>query len=413
MADFSYKAANASGRVVQGQIEAKSREDALRRLVYQGLTPVAIFDSAVGEAPAKANGKPAGGLHFRLGPDSVKRADVMAFTSELAVMMRAGLPLDNALRILLGMEQRPSVEKLLSEILAAVKGGVPLSRALAGYPGLFGSFYVNMVRSGEASGKLGAVLTRLVEHLERMRELRDSVTSALIYPAILMVIAVFSVVGILVFVVPQFESLFHDAKQALPIATSVMLAASRFTISNGLYLLAGLVLTGALAWRWMRTSSGQRWRQSLLSRMPLLGAIRHEYNIARFARTFGTLLSNGVPILTALEIAAETVDDELMRESIKTAAPKVKSGSRLADALQATGRFKPLGINLVRVGEETGSLDKMVLEMASILDRKIEIAIKRGLTLLEPVLILILGVFVAGMIVSLLLGILAMNDLAV
>ena len=412
MPDFGYKAANAGGRVVEGQIEAKSRDDALRRLAYQGLTPVAVFDRAAGAVALKDTGKPKAAMHLSFGRDRVKRTDVMALTSELAVMLRAGLPLDNALRIMLSMDQRPPIANLLSDILAAVKGGMPLSRALSAHPQLFGSFYVNMVRSGEASGKLGAVLTRLVEHQERMRELRDSVGSALIYPAILMVIAVLSVVGILVFVVPQFESLFRDAKQALPLSTSVMLAASRFTIANGLYLLAGLGLVVILVWRWLRTSSGQRSWHGVLARLPILGRIRNEYNLGRFARTFGTLLNNGVPILTALGIAVETVEDDPLREAIKTAAPKVKSGGRLADALNATHRFEPLAINLVKVGEETGSLDKMVLEMAAILDRKVEIGIKRGLTLLEPVLILILGVFVATMIVSLLLGILAMNDLA-
>jgi general secretion pathway protein F len=192
-----------------------------------------------------------------------------------------------------------------------------------------------------------------------------------------------------------------------------MLAASRFVRTYGLYLVAGVFLFVYAMWRWLKTQPGQRAWHSWLARLPVLGRIRHEYNLARFSRTFGTLLNNGVPILTALGIAVETIEDEPLRESVKTATPRVKSGGRLADALVTTGKFEPLAINLVRVGEETGGLDKMVLELASILDRKVEIGIKRGLTLLEPVLILLLGVFVAAMIISLLLGILAMNDLAV
>jgi len=411
MSDFAYKAADAGGRIIEGQIEARSRDEAMRRLVDQGLTPIGIFDRAIA-APAPAANATQGRSGWRLGGDRVQRADVLAFSAELAVMLRAGLPLDGALRVLLSMDHRPPVAALLAQILDSVKSGAPFSRALAAHGELFGAFYVNMVRSGEASGQLGAVLARLVEHLERMRALRESVTSALLYPAILLTVAVLSVIGILVFIVPQFENLFRDAKQALPLSTQMVLATGHFVINYGVYLLVALVTAGYVLARWLRSVSGQRWWQARLARMPLLGRIRHEYNLARFARTFGTLLGNGVPILTALGIAGETVEDQHLRDSIKGISPKVKSGGRLAEALQKTGSFEPLAINLVRVGEETGSLDRMVLELATILDRKVETGIKRGLTLLEPALILGLGAVVAVVIVSLLMGILTINELA-
>jgi general secretion pathway protein F len=411
MAEFAYKAASASGGVVEGQIEARSRDEAIRRLVDQGLTPVGVFDRAASPAAApRAAQRPQ--RRWSFGADRPTRADVLALTSELAVMLRAGLPLDSALRVLLGMDHRPSVTKLIGEILDAVKGGMPLSRALANRGELFGTFYVNMVRSGEASGQLGVVLTRLVEHLERMRALRESVVSALIYPGILLTVAVLSIVAILVFIVPQFEQLFRDAKEALPLATRLVLAAGNLVIGYGVYLLAGLALTGYAFMRWLRSPSGERWWQARLARLPVLGRVRHDYNLARFSRTFGTLLGNGVPILTALGIAGETLEDAQLRDAIKGVAPKVKSGGRLADALAATGSFEPLAVNLVRVGEETGSLDRMVLELATILDRKVEVGIKRGLTLLEPVMILGLGLFVAVVIVSILMGILTVNELA-
>jgi general secretion pathway protein F len=410
MPEFAYKAASNAGGLVEGRIEARSRDEAIRRLVDQGLTPVGVFDGAVAPAPVGAR---QGRRRWSFGADRPTRADVLALTSELAVMLRAGLPLDNALRVLLGMEHRPSVAKLIGEILDAVKGGMPLSRALAKRSDLFGPFYVNMVRSGEASGQLGAVLTRLVEHLERMRALRESVVSALIYPGILVTVAVLSVLAILVFIVPQFEQLFRDARQALPLSTQLILIIGDLVKGYGAYLLAAAFLGGFVVLRWLRSPGGRRWWQARLAQLPVLGRVRHEYNLARFTRTFGTLLGNGVPILTALGIAAETVEDERLRESIQAVAPKVKSGGRLAEALQATGSFEPLAINLVRVGEETGSLDKMVLELASILDRKVETGIKRGLTLLEPALILGLGLVIAVVIVSILMGILTVNELAI
>jgi general secretion pathway protein F len=411
MPDFAYKAADASGRVIEGQIDARTRDEALRRLIDQGLTPVGISDRAgvaTGSAPRRRSA-----LRLRLGPDRPGRADVMAFSSELAVMLRAGLPLDAALRVLLAMDHRPVVAELIGAIHEAVKGGMPLSRALANRTELFGAFYVNMVRSGEASGQIGAALTRLVEHLERMRALRESVTSALIYPAILLAVALLSVIGILVFIVPQFETLFRDAGAALPLSTRAIVAVGQFIVAYGAYLLAGLIVLGVLLARWLRSAAGQRWWQACLAQLPILGTIRHEYDLARFTRTFGTLLANGVPILTALGIAGETVADERLRASIGSVAPKVKSGGRLAQALDGTGQFEALAINLVRVGEETGTLDRMMLELAAILDRKVEVGIKRGLTLLEPVMILTLGLFIAAVIVSILLGILTVNDLAI
>ncbi len=413
MAEFAYKAASVNGAVVEGQIEARNRDEAIRRLVDQGLTPVGVFDRAAAPPDVSAGAAQRERRRWSFGADRPARADVLALTSELAVMLRAGLPLDSALRVLLGMEHRPSVTKLIGDILESVKGGMPLSRALAARSELFGAFYVNMVRSGEASGQLGAVLTRLVEHLERMRALRESVVSALIYPGILLSVAVLSVLAILIFIVPQFEQLFRDAKEALPLATRLVLAAGHLVVGYGLYLLIGLAVGGYALARWLRSDPGQRWWQARLARLPLLGKVRHEYNLARFTRTFGTLLANGVPILTALGIASETLEDARLRDSIKGVAPKVKSGGRLAEALQSTGSFEALAINLVRVGEETGSLDRMMLELATILDRKVETGIKRGLTLLEPALILGLGLIVAVVIVSILMGILTVNELAI
>ena len=411
MAEFAYKAASAAGGVVEGRIEARSRDEAIRRLVDQGLTPVGVFDRAAAPAAAGGAARPSR-RRWSMGGEKPTRAEILALTSELAVMLRAGLPLDGALRVLLGMDHRPPVAALVAQILESVKGGTPLSRSLAARGELFGPFYVNMVRSGEASGQLGAVLTRLVEHLERMRALRESVVSALIYPAILLSVAVLSVLAILIFIVPQFEQLFRDAKEALPLATRIVLGAGHLVLDYGLVLLVALVLGGYAFMRWLRSAPGQRWWQAQLARLPVLGRVRHEYNLARFARTFGTLLANGVPILTALGIAGETLEDVQLRDSIKGVAPKVKSGGRLADALAATGSFEPLAINLVRVGEETGTLDKMVLELATVLDRKVETGIKRGLTLLEPILILGLGLVIAVVIVSILMGILTVNELA-
>lgn len=414
MPDFAWRAAAASGKVVEGRSSAASAAMVLRQLQQQGLTPLAI-DDAAGRPQATAGalphltGLPAKG---RTAKGPVQSADILAMTSELSIMLRAGLALDNALRVLIDMAHKPSLAALLQEVMDAVKGGTPLSRALAQHPRLFGDFYVNMVRSGEASGQMSAVLERLVEHLERQRALRDSVISATIYPAILLSVAVLSVIGMLGFVVPQFEKLFADMGDALPLPTRLIVQLGHAFTDYGLLLGAVMLGGGWLLLRWLRSPTGDAWLQARMLRLPLMGRLTLKYQLTLFSRSLGTLLGNGVPLLTALHIATETVGNPALRQALARVAPIVKEGGKLVQAVGATGIFEPLAINLIRVGEETGRIGPMMLELASILNREVENGIKRLLTLVEPVLILVLGVLIAAIIVSILLGILSVNDLA-
>jgi general secretion pathway protein F len=328
-------------------------------------------------------------------------------------MLRAGLALASALRVLIDMSLRPPVTAVLRQVLEDVKHGAPLSRALAREQGLFGDFYINMVRSGEASGQLSNVLERLVEHMERLRSLRESVVSATIYPAILLFVALVSLVAMLGFVVPQFEKLFTDMGDALPLATRMVMQLGRTFQDWGLVIGIAVALAGWGATRWLRSPAGTRWWQSRILRIPLLGGLLLKFQLNLFARTLGTLLGNGVPMLTALHIASNTMGNEVLRSRLASVAPAVKEGGRLVEALAATGIFEPLAVNLVRVGEETGRIGPMMLELANILDREVETGIRRALTLVEPILIILLGLLIASIIVSILLGILSINDLAV
>ncbi len=414
MPEFSYRAADTAGAIAEGRLEAPNQQVALRQLRDRGLTPIRI-----GEAAAERTGSGAvGGL---VGPEASPRrtggrlnqVDVLALTTELAIMLRAGLALDSSLRVLVGMSHKRAVADLIQDILENVKGGAPLSRALARQRELFGDFYINMVRSGEASGKLAEVLARLVEHMERTRALRDSVVSATIYPAILLAVAVLSLIAMLGFVVPQFETLFRDMGDALPLPTRIVLDLGKFFTDYGIFLAPGAILVAWALRRWLRGPRGRDWWQERVLATPLLGRLVLKYDITRFSRSLGTLLGNGVPILAALGIATETVGNRRLREALADVVPKMKGGGKVADAIAGTGLFEPLAVNLVRVGEETGRLDAMMLELARIFDRDVENGIKRGLTLLEPLLILTLGVLIGAIIVSILLGILSINDLAV
>lgn len=413
MPEFSYQAADAKGARRDGVIDALSEDAALRSLKAKGLTPLRIVPAGAGSTPAVKGGLPAAPRAAAPAKGKPNQADLLAFTSELSIMLRAGLSLDRALKVLVGMSHKASVGSLLAGILDAVKGGAPLSKAIAPHRDYFGDFYINMVRSGEVGGQLSEVLARLVEHLERIRALRESVISAMIYPAILLVVAVISVIAMLGFVVPQFESLFKDMGDALPAPTRFVVAVGHFFTDYGLLLGVVTAVLGAVLTRWLRSPAGQLWWQSRALRLPVFGAIFLKYEITRFTRSLGTLLGNGVPVISALNIATETVGNVHVRGAFEHIVPAMKGGGRMTDALYKTALFEPMAINLVRVGEETGRLDSMMLELSRILDREVETSIKRGLTLLEPLLILTLGVMIAGIIVSILMGILSVNDLAV
>jgi len=411
MPEFTWRAARSDGQMIEGSTEAASGDAVLRQLRDRGLTPIRVEDAgSSGGASAAAGWRAKTSRRALRGP--VTSADVLALTSELSIMLRSGLALDNALRVLIEMSAKPSVRKLMEDILEDVKGGAPFSRALAARRQHFGDFYINMARSGEASGQMSNVLERLVEHMNRLRALRESVISATIYPSILLVVAALSLVGMLGFVVPQFEKLFKNMGDALPMPTRIVMAMGQGFRQYGLVLGIAVVVLGWLLWRWLRSPSGRAWWQNRALGLPVIGRLLYKYQLTLFARSLGTLLGNGVPLLAALDIATGTVSNLNLRQPLVKMAPQIKEGVRMARAMEGSQIFEPLAINLVRVGEETGRIGPMMIELAGVLDRDVENGIKRSLTLLEPVLIITLGVMIACIIVSILLGILSINNLA-
>lgn len=396
MPAFTYKAVGRDGKAQQGVIEADGLDLATRQLRARGLTPLKVQEGD--------------------GQDQTKpptRQEVLSMTTELSVLLRAGLPLDRALKVLIDMDGQPRMRAVLSDLLKSVKGGKSLSVALQPYDSIFGPFYLSMVRAGEASGQLSAVLERLVAHLESAKATRDSIVSALIYPAILLVVAVLSVVVMLGFVVPQFETLFNDMGDALPSMTKAVIAAAEFIKAWGLILavlVAGLAL---LLQRWAVSDQGKATLDTRLLALPIAGNIAFEYEMAKFARTVGTLLGNGVSLLKAIQIAIDTVGNIPLKEGLNVLPPAVKAGKRMSVALEETKMFTPMVIQMTRVGEESGRLDDMMLELASVFEDHVASGVKRLLTLLEPVLILTMGFIIALIIISILMGILSVNDLAI
>ncbi|MEZ5572081.1 MAG: type II secretion system F family protein [Halioglobus sp.] len=402
MAQFSYKAIGRDGKSRDGTVEAEGLELASRQLRAQGLTLLKLEAgvSAAAQAGNTAGGKPPG------------RQEILSMTSELAVLLRAGLPLDRAIKVLIDMAQQPRMSALLNDLLTAVKGGKALSQALQPHEAIFGSFYINMLRAGEASGDVAGVLNRLVEYLDNARKNRDTVVSALIYPAILAVVSVLSIVVMLGFVVPQFKTLFEDMGEALPPLTQLIIGGANFIQNYGLLVLVILVGLGVYLRRWALTEQGKTSLHQRMLKMPLAGEILFEFEVSKFARTVGTLIGNGVSLLKAISIAINTVDNLVIRAALEVLPPAVKAGKRMSVALEETKMFTPMVIQMIRVGEESGSLDQMMLELATVFDNHVQTGVKRGIALLEPVLILTMGFIIGIIIIAILMGILSVNDLA-
>ena len=350
MASFSYKAISNQGKTIQGAITADRIELASRELRSQGFTLLSL-EPADTASPVVSDQTRGGGV----GSD-----DVLAMTRELAVLLRAGLPIDRALKVMIDMAGHARLRELLQELLTSVKAGKGLSQAMQSYPGVFNNFYINMVRSGEASGLLGDVLTRLAEYLTNTKAVRSSVVSALIYPAILLFVAVLTIVGMLSFVVPQFETLFNDMGDALPVLTRAVISAGEFLKSYGWLVL--LVVVGVVLFvrNWLRSVAGRAKFDERLLSLPLLGQVVFKYEVSKFSKTVGTLMGNGVSLLQAIAIAVETVDNTFIKNALSVLEPAVKRGQRMSVALEDAKVFSPLVIQMVRVGEESGSLDQMM-----------------------------------------------------
>ncbi|MEZ5578667.1 MAG: type II secretion system F family protein [Candidatus Competibacteraceae bacterium] len=405
MPRYRYEAVDASGEVVRDELDAATLDAAIARLRDQGLLPLAVNEAKSGFLRG-GFGQPLFSKRRAL-----SRKTIALLTQQLASLLHAGMPLDRALTILIGVTEDEQAKPVLERVQEKVRGGSSLADALE-VQGVFSRFYLNMIRAGEAGGALDVVLKRLTEFLERSQALRETVTSALIYPIILLSVSALSVIILLTFVVPQFQRLFADAGKALPLATQIVIAVGdgfRYYWWVGAIL---FVLLSAIARRQLsRPESRARWDDRFL-RLPLFGDLIAKVETARLSRTLGTLLGNGVSLLNALTIVRETLSNQVLAGALGEVAEHVKTGRGLADPLLEAGRFPKLAVQMIRVGEETGQLQEMLLQVADTYDGEVQTAVKRMLTLLEPALILGLGVIIAGIIMSILVAILSLNDLA-
>ncbi len=407
MPAYSYKAITPAGVAKEGVLDAANEAQVLENLHAQGLIPVRIQAGKAGAAAAHAGVKKPQGL---FASKKLKQEDIMALTQQMSSMLKAGLPLDRALGILLEISDKPVVTELVQNIQSQVRSGKRFGDALE-ESGKFSRFYVNMVRAGEAGGSIDNALARLVEYLARAKELRGTVISALIYPAILAFVATVSIFALLTFVVPQFAQMFKDMGGELPTITRIVMSVADTLKSYWWAVLGGFLLL-LLSVQYLLTNETARTSldRSML-RWPLVGTLVGKIETARFSRSLGTLLHNGVPLLGALKIAKNTVGNRVMAAAVEESADSLKQGESLTRTLLGKGVFPPYALHMLRVGEETGRMEELLREVADIYDDEVKTSVKQMLALLEPVLIMVMALAILVIIGSVLLPMINMADL--
>lgn len=402
---FTFEAMDGTGKVVRDDVEAANREDAIAQIRSLGYFPTKLKERAGAPAAGRAGGISAyseemptrkrglfGGVKFK---------DLTQFTVQLATLQDAGLPIVRSLRILEGQMRTGTLKNVLGEVAEDVEGGSSFSDALAKHPKIFDRLYVNMVKAGEAGGVLETILSRLADFLEKSLRLRRRIIGASIYPIVVLTVAVIIIAGIMVFVIPRFERMFSDIGVPLPPTTELLLSVSRL-VQTYWFLIPAIPIGIYVLLKLMGTSSGGRsFIDRLKLRFPLIGPVLKKSYVARFARTLGTLIASGVPILDALSIVKEAIGNVVIEGAVEDVHGSIKEGETVAGPLKASGVFDDVFINMVDVGEETGELDKMLTKIAENYEEEVDVAVESMTSILEPIMIVAMGAMVGFVVVSL------------
>ena len=402
MTSYYFKAVSSDGKLRTGTVHADTEKFVAQELRRQGLTPVYVGveqkKSLELKLPAFTRGR---------------RRDVLFFTQELSTLLNAGVPLDRALSITSELTERPNFRYIVLDILRVLKGGKSLAESLSTHPEYFSDLFVNMVRAGEASGSLASVFDRLAEFERTRDDLRSYIVSSMVYPCLLALVGIGSIAVLMNFVVPRFAAVFEQSRIVMPLPTKMLLETSRMVQAYGVWVLAA-VFGLIMAWQlYIRTPAGRLWWDKFTLRIPLLGDALRKAETARFARAMGTLVANSVPLVQSIGIAGAILNNKKISGSLEQVAQGVKRGEGIAGPLKRTGQFPPLAGHLLSVGEETGRLDAMFNRMADIYETDTRAAIKRFTSLFEPLIILVMGLIVGVLILSMLLAITSINDVAV
>ena len=389
MPAFTYTARNAAGELKTATVEAATAQDVVAQLRRQRMTVVKVDENA---KPKKISG-------------SIKMRDIVIFTRQFSTMINAGLPLVQALDILAKQTENKVLAAATRDIVFDVESGHTVADALAKHPKAFSELYVNMVAAGEAGGILDTILMRLATFMEKNDALVRKVKGAMIYPGVIMSVAVIAISVLLIFVIPVFESMFAGVGMALPLPTRVVIGASDFLRGYWWGVIAASGGGVFFLKRYYATSGGKLTIDRMLLRFPVLGDVLRKSAVSRFTRTLGTLISSGVSILDGLEITAKTAGNRVIQDAIMQSRASIAGGDTIAAPLQKSQVFPPMVISMIAVGEQTGGLDEMLSKIADFYDEEVDAAVSNLLSLLEPIMIVFLGVVVGGMVVAMYLPI--------
>ena len=404
MPTFFYRAVGKDGGIVNGVVEESTDRAAAVKLQDMGLVPLHL---------GTRRSRRFWDMEINWKPGGIGSRDLMFFTQELSTLVNSGLPLDRSLAICKELSGKKKLQDLADRILQDLKRGKTLADSLAAHPRVFSKLYVNMVRAGEAGGALPLVLERLVEFQQSADELRSYLISSLIYPALLTLVGAASIVVLLNYVIPRFAEIFDEAGRALPLPTQILLGVSGFT--RGYWWVFVLVLGGLGVGfsRLLASPGGRLWWDGLKLRTAGIGEILKKVEMARIARTLGTLVHNAVPLVQALGIVREISGNRVIAQAIRTVAEGVKRGEGVARPMRQAEVFPPLAVHLIEVGEETGRLDTMLLRLAEVYDKDVRSAVKNFIALFEPVMILVMGLVIGGIVISTVLAMVSINELPV
>jgi type IV pilus assembly protein PilC len=404
MPTFTFEAMNSSGQEVKDVIEAGSHEEAIAKIRGKGYFPTKVREKA---AKKKVGKKNAGPVEVKkkmpLSFGGVPRKQLVGFTRQLSTLQDAGLPILRSLQILEEQQKPGLLKSIIGGVADEVEGGGTLSDAMSKFPKAFDKLYVNMINAGELGGVLDLILNRLADFMEKAARLKKKVIGAMIYPAVVIGIAVAIVSMIMIFVIPKFEQIFLDFKTELPGITKVLLAISRWFANDygwAYVLFSPIIISVTL--KLVRMSEGGKYATDLmLTKIPILGSIVSKSSIGRFTRTLGTLISAGVPILDAINITKETAGNEVYARALAKVHDAIREGESMADPLRATKVCDAIVVNMIDVGEETGDLDKMLMKVADNYDNDVDVLVSSLISILEPVMVVVLGVLVGFIVIAL------------
>ena len=389
MSVFAWKGRTASGDVRSGNIEAQDREDALSQLRRKRIVVTQVRPKAKGLS-----------FSFGRGKKNVKGRDLAIFTRQFSTMIDSGLPLVQCLDILSKQTEDSGFRTVITEVMHDVEAGTTLAEAMGKHHNAFDSLYVNMVDAGEAGGILDKILQRLATYIEKAEALKRKIKSAMTYPAVVLAVAGAAMLFMLLFIIPVFAKVFADFGGTLPLPTRIVVAVSNFLKSSWYFIGAGIVALVFVFRRYRKTEKGGRQVDAFLLKAPVVGDLLRKGSIARFTRTLGTMISSGVAILAGLDITARTAGNKIIDEAIQATKTSIREGETIAQPLREAGVFPPMVVQMISVGEETGALDKMLEKIANFYDEEVNTAVETLTSIIEPIMIVIMGVAVGGMVVA-------------